>query len=69
MVFRDFNPINIKNKTCKSLQDKMTIFNPGEIMKAKIIKLLRLKKKKILLLRTWCVASVHFNVTDNDSFL
>ena len=46
MVFRDFNPINIKNKTCKSLQDKMTIFNPGEIMKAKIIKLLRLKKKK-----------------------
>ena len=46
----------------------MTISNPGEIMKAKIIKLLRLKKK-ILLLRTWCVASLHFNVTDNDSLL
>ena len=42
MVFGDFNPINIKKtKLAKSLQDKMSIFNPGEIMKAKIIKLLR----------------------------
>lgn len=42
MVFGDFNPINIKKtKLVKSLQDKMSIFNPGEIMKAKIIKLLR----------------------------